>query len=58
VVAPMINSGIPGGHVQITAGGSFSLERAQDLVATFGSGTLPFPLREVPNGVTPSPSSP
>ena len=58
VAAPMINSGIPGGHVQITVGGSFSLERAQDLVATIGSGTLPFPLREVSDGAPPSPSSP
>jgi hypothetical protein len=58
VAAPQINDAIPGGHVQVTVGGSFSLERAQDLVATIGSGTLPFPLREVPGGVSPSPSSP
>jgi preprotein translocase subunit SecD len=58
MAAPQINSGIPGGHVQITVGGSFSPERAEDLVATIGSGTLPFPLREVTDGSTPSPSTP
>jgi hypothetical protein len=61
VTAPTIMEAIPGGHVQVTTGGvdGFSVERALDLVATFGSGVLPFPLREVSvEGASASPTAP
>lgn len=44
--APVIQNAIPNGDVQITGGGEsgFGAREAAELVATIGSGELPFPL--------------
>ena len=49
ISAPVINQSIPGGQVQISAGGlgGFQLEEAQNLVTVLKFGSLPFPIREL-----------
>lgn len=51
ISSPQINSAIPNGQVQITAGGAggFPLEEAQNLVTILKFGSLPFPLQELSN---------
>ncbi len=58
ISAPVINSAIPDGEVQITQGGigGYPLDEAQSLIAILGSGALPFPIREVSNDAGPMPS--
>ena len=62
LTAPVIQSEIRDGQVQITGGGTsgFDQEQAATFVAILDSGALPFPLRptssQVPVG--PSPSAP
>jgi protein-export membrane protein SecD len=49
ISAPVINSAIPGGQVQIEAGGlgGFRLDEAQNLVTVLKFGSLPFPIVEL-----------
>jgi len=49
VSAPVINGAIPGGQVQIEAGGigGFPLQEAQNLVTVLKFGSLPFPIVEL-----------
>ena len=49
ISAPVINSSIPGGQVQIEAGGlgGFALPEAQNLVTVLKFGSLPFPIVEL-----------
>ena len=49
ISAPVINQSIPGGQVQISAGGlgGFQLEEAQNLVTVLKFGSLPFPIEEL-----------
>jgi hypothetical protein len=63
ISAPVINSAIPGGHVEISSGGigGYPLKEAQNLVAILQFGSLPFPIVEVSNEVlssSPSPTTP
>jgi hypothetical protein len=60
VSAPIINSEIPGGQVEISQGGvdGFSLEEAQSLVALMQFGVLPYPLVEISNEIVPAGPSP
>jgi hypothetical protein len=63
ISAPVINSAIPGGHVEISSGGigGYPLKEAQNLVAILQYGSLPFPIAEVSNEVvssSPSPTTP
>ncbi len=58
ISAPVIQSAIPGGEVQITQGGlgGYPLAEARRLIAILGSGALPFPIFEVSNNAGPAPS--
>jgi hypothetical protein len=49
VLAPVINSEIPGGNIQVEAGtpGGFGVEEATNLVAVLQFGPLPYPLQEI-----------
>ena len=49
VLAPVINSEIPGGHIQVEAGtpGGFGVQEATNLVAVLEFGPLPYPLEEI-----------
>ena len=49
VSAPVINSAIPGGEVEISSGGpdGMPLDEARGLVAVLESGSLPYPLLEI-----------
>lgn len=49
ISAPVINESIPGGRVQISAGGigGFSAKDANNLVTILKFGSLPFPIKEV-----------
>jgi preprotein translocase subunit SecD len=49
ISAPVINSAIPGGQVQISAGGigGFPADEARDLVTILKFGSLPFPIQEL-----------
>jgi preprotein translocase subunit SecD len=49
ISAPVINSAIPGGHVEISSGGigGYPLKEAQDLVTILQYGSLPFPIEEL-----------
>jgi preprotein translocase subunit SecD len=61
ISAPVINSEIPGGHVEISQGGvgGYDLAEAQNLVAILQFGELPFPVAEVSNNlVSPGPTAP
>jgi preprotein translocase subunit SecD len=60
VSAPVINSEIPGGQVEITAGdvGGFSLDEARRLAGLMQYGSRPFPLLEVSNEIVPAGPSP
>jgi protein-export membrane protein SecD len=60
ISAPVINSAIPGGHVQIQSGGigGFPLDEAQQLVAVLRAGELPFPVLETSNEIVPASQSP
>jgi hypothetical protein len=63
ISAPVINSAIPGGHVEISSGGigGYPLKEAQNLVAILQYGSLPFPIVEVSNEVvssSPTPTTP
>jgi preprotein translocase subunit SecD len=63
ISAPVINSAIPGGHVEISSGGigGYPLKEAQNLVAILQYGSLPFPIVELSNEVvssSPSPTTP
>ena len=60
ISAPVINSAIPGGHVEISSGGigGYPLKEAQNLVAILQYGSLPFPIVELSNEVVPSSPSP
>ncbi len=51
ISAPVIESEIPNGQVQISAGGAggFPLAEAQNLVTVLKFGSLPFPIRELSN---------
>jgi protein-export membrane protein SecD len=51
ISAPVINSAIPGGHVEITSGGigGYPLKEAQNLVTVLQYGSLPFPIVELSN---------
>jgi preprotein translocase subunit SecD len=57
VTAPVVNSAIPGGHVQISTGGvgGWDLDKAREFVAIVDPGPLPLDLREV--SVVPDPSA-
>jgi hypothetical protein len=61
ISAPVINSEIPGGHVEISQGGvgGYDLAEAQNLVAILQFGELPFPIAEISNElVSPNPTAP
>jgi preprotein translocase subunit SecD len=60
ISAPVINSAIRGGHVEISQGGvgGYSLQEARNLVAILQFGELPFPIIEVSNEVVNSSPSP
>jgi hypothetical protein len=60
ISAPVINSAIPGGHVEISSGGisGYPLKEAQNLVAILQYGSLPFPIVELSNEVVSSSASP
>jgi hypothetical protein len=60
LTAPVINSAIPGGHVQIESGGigGYPLEAARDLVAVINVGALRYPLAEISNEIVPAGASP
>jgi preprotein translocase subunit SecD len=49
ISAPVINSSIPNGQVQISAGGigGFPADEARDLVTILKFGSLPFPIQEL-----------
>ncbi len=49
ITAPSINSAIPNGQVQITAGGigGFPVKEATDIVTILKFGSLPFPIEEL-----------
>jgi protein-export membrane protein SecD len=49
ISAPVINEAIPGGQVQISAGGvrGFATKEANNLVTVLKFGSLPFPIQEV-----------
>jgi preprotein translocase subunit SecD len=51
VSAPVINSAIPGGHVEIESGGigGYPLKEAQNLVTVLQYGSLPYPIEELSN---------
>jgi preprotein translocase subunit SecD len=51
ISAPVINSAIPGGHVEISSGGigGYPLKEAQNLVTVLQYGSLPFPIQELSN---------
>jgi len=51
ITAPVINSAIPGGNVQITQNqvGGYPLKDAQNLVTILKFGSLPFPITELSN---------
>lgn len=51
ISAPVINSAIPGGNVQITQSqiGGYPLKEAQELVTILKFGSLPFPITELSN---------
>ena len=51
ISAPVINSSIPNGQVQITQGGigGYPLQEAQNLVTILQFGQLPFPITELAN---------
>jgi preprotein translocase subunit SecD len=51
ISAPVINSAIPGGHVEISSGGigGYPLKEAQNLVTILQYGSLPFPIVELSN---------
>ena len=51
ISAPVINQAIPGGNVQISAGGigGFPVQEAQNLVTVLKFGALPFPIEELQN---------
>ena len=51
ISAPVINSAIPGGHVEISSGGigGYPLKEAQNLVTVLQFGSLPFPIAELSN---------
>jgi preprotein translocase subunit SecD len=51
ISAPVIQSAIPNGQVQIEAGGAggFSLKEATNLVTVLKFGSLPFPIQELSN---------
>jgi preprotein translocase subunit SecD len=51
ISAPVINSAIPGGHVEISSGGigGYPLKEAQELVTVLQYGSLPFPIVELSN---------
>jgi preprotein translocase subunit SecD len=51
ITAPVINSSIPNGQVQITSGGigGYPLADAQNLVTILQFGQLPFPIEELAN---------
>jgi hypothetical protein len=53
LTAPVINSSIPGGEIQISGGGvgGFAQDEALALVALVGSGPLPTPIEEVSSNV-------
>jgi preprotein translocase subunit SecD len=57
ISAPVINSAIPGGNVEISQGGigGYPLKEAQELVTVLQFGSLPFPIQELSN-VTISPT--
>jgi len=60
ISAPVINSAIPGGHVEITLGGvgGYTLEEAQNLVTILQFGARPFPIAEISTEIVPpSPSA-
>jgi hypothetical protein len=63
ISAPVINSAIPGGHIEISSSGigGYPLKEAQNLVAILQYGSLPFPIVELSNEVvssSPSPTTP
>jgi preprotein translocase subunit SecD len=60
ISAPVINSAIPGGHVEISSGGigGYPLKEAQNLVAILQYGSLPFPIVELSSEVVSSSPSP
>jgi protein-export SecD/SecF family membrane protein len=51
ISAPVINSAIPGGNVEISQGGigGYPLKEAQELVTVLQFGSLPFPIKELSN---------
>src|SRR2546422_2536720 len=51
ISAPVINSAIPGGHVEISSGGigGYPLKEAQNLVTVLQYGSLPFRIIELSN---------
>ena len=51
ISAPVINSAIPGGNVEISQGGigGYPLKEAQELVTVLQFGSLPFPIQELSN---------
>jgi hypothetical protein len=63
ISAPVINSAIPGGHIEISSGGigGYPLKEAQNLVAILQYGSLPFPIGEVSTEIvssSPTPTTP
>jgi hypothetical protein len=60
VSAPVINSEIAGGHVEITSGGvgGFALDEARRLAGLMQFGSRPYPLLEVSNEIVPAGPSP
>jgi protein-export membrane protein SecD len=49
ISAPVINSAIPGGNVEIESPGGFSLKEATEIVTVLQFGSLPFPITELSN---------
>jgi preprotein translocase subunit SecD len=51
ISAPVINSAIPGGHVQIESGGigGYPLKEATEIVTVLQYGSLPYPIVELSN---------
>jgi hypothetical protein len=60
ISAPVINSAIPDGQVQISQGSvdGYPLAEAQQLVAILSSGALPFPIVEIAVSAGPAPTAP
>jgi hypothetical protein len=60
LTAPVINSAIPGGHVQIETGGigGYTIEEANELVAVINVGALRYPLAEISTEIVPAGASP